>query len=40
MKKFLLDLIEYIIDLLLANDKKEIIKDDEPIIDQIETPQE
>lgn len=40
MKQFLLDLIEYIIDLLLANDKKEIIEDDEPIIDQIEPPQE
>lgn len=41
MKQFLLDLIEYVIDLLLNHERHEIVeKDDEPIIDQIEPPQE
>jgi hypothetical protein len=41
MKQFLLDLLEYIIDLLLNRERHEIVeKDDEPIIDQIEPPQE
>lgn len=41
MKQFLLDLIEYVIDLLLNHERHEIVeKDDEPIIEQIEPPQE
>ena len=41
MKQFLLDLIEYVIDLLLNHERHEIVeKDDEPIIDQLEPPQE
>ena len=41
MKQFLLDLIEYIIDILLNREKHEIVeKDDEPIIEQIDPSQE
>lgn len=41
MKQFLLDLIEYIIDILLNRERHEIVeKDDEPIINEIEIPKE
>ena len=41
MKQFLLDLLEYIIDILLDRERHEIVeKDDEPIINEIEIPKE
>lgn len=41
MKQFLLDLLEYIIDILLNRERHEIVeKDDEPIINEIEIPKE
>lgn len=41
MKQFLLDLIEYVIDILLNRERHEIVeKDDEPIINEIEIPKE
>lgn len=41
MKKFLLDLLEYIIDILFNRERHEIVeKDDESIINEIEIPKE
>lgn len=41
MKQFLLDLLEYIIDVLLNRERHEIVeKDEEPIINETETPKE
>lgn len=41
MKQFLLDLLEYIIDILLNRERHEIVEeDDEPIINEIEIPKE